>query len=103
MTGKQSKEERSCAIRSDVKITLDGKSAKLEDLKEGFPAKVTFPTDANNTNFSTITSNTTNPPRNSATTVNVCPNLSVSSVTQNEGNAGTTRVRIFTARANKAR
>lgn len=29
-------------VAKDAKITLDGKKAKLEDLKEGFPVKVTM-------------------------------------------------------------
>ncbi|MBY0514184.1 MAG: hypothetical protein K2P78_09780, partial [Gemmataceae bacterium] len=29
-------------VAKDAKITLDDKKAKLEDLKEGFPAKVTM-------------------------------------------------------------
>jgi hypothetical protein len=29
-------------VAKDAKITLDGKEAKLEDLKEGFPVKVTM-------------------------------------------------------------
>lgn len=29
-------------VAKDAKITLDGKDAKLEDLKEGFPVKLTM-------------------------------------------------------------
>src|SRR5262245_21349823 len=29
-------------VAKDAKITLDGKDAKLEELKEGFPVKVTW-------------------------------------------------------------
>jgi hypothetical protein len=29
-------------VAKDAKITLDGKAAKLEELKEGFPVKVTM-------------------------------------------------------------
>jgi hypothetical protein len=29
-------------VAKDAKITLDGKEAKLEELKEGFPVKVTW-------------------------------------------------------------
>jgi hypothetical protein len=41
MTDKTDKKEHSHDIGKDVKITLDGKTAKLADLKAGYTLKVT--------------------------------------------------------------
>ena len=42
MTGTPSKEERRCAMRSDVKVTLDGKVCKSSDLKPGMRVRITL-------------------------------------------------------------
>jgi hypothetical protein len=41
MTDKDGKKEHTHSLAKDAKITLDGKVAKLEDLKKGFKVKVT--------------------------------------------------------------
>jgi hypothetical protein len=41
MTDKEGKNEMSHNVGADVVITLDGKEAKLDDLKAGFSVKVT--------------------------------------------------------------
>lgn len=41
MTDKDGKKEHTHNLAKDARITLDGKAAKLEDLKKGFKVKVT--------------------------------------------------------------
>lgn len=41
MTDKEGKKEHTHPVAKDARITLDGKAAKLEDLKKGFKVKVT--------------------------------------------------------------
>jgi len=41
MTDKDGKNEHTHTVAADAKITCDGKECKLEDLKKGFPVKVT--------------------------------------------------------------
>lgn len=42
LTFKGSDKKHTHDVAKDAKITLDGKTAKLDELKEGFPAKVTM-------------------------------------------------------------
>ena len=42
MTGTPSNESRSCVMRSDVKVTLDGKVCKSSDLKTGMRVRITL-------------------------------------------------------------
>jgi hypothetical protein len=42
LTFKGDTEKHTHDVAKDAKITLDGKDAKLQDLKEGFPVKVTM-------------------------------------------------------------
>lgn len=41
MTDKEGKKEHTHLVPKDTKITCDGKECKLDDLKKGFPVKVT--------------------------------------------------------------
>lgn len=41
MTDKEGKKEHTHAVPADAKVTVDGKEAKLEDLKAGTAVKVT--------------------------------------------------------------
>lgn len=42
LTFKGDEKKHTHDVAKDAKITLDGKDAKLEDLKEGFPVKLTM-------------------------------------------------------------
>src|SRR5262245_58621271 len=41
MADKEGKNQHTHVIKADTKITLDGKESRLEDLKAGYPVKVT--------------------------------------------------------------